>query len=116
MKTFNKVAAQGEITIKRIASMPKNTTELALENGKQIIGHSESGHHHVLERPAKVTVAKTAPDGMRVLYAILDEPNALIHQRSFDIHETIALEPGIYEFRIGREFDPYAEIARQQAD
>ena len=24
--------------------------------------------------------------------------------------------PGIYEYRIGREYDPYAEIARTQAD
>jgi hypothetical protein len=116
MKTFKKVAAQGEITIRKIAKMPDAVIQLALEHGKMIIGHSETGHHHVLERPAKVMVAKTAPDGMRILYAILDEPNALIHERDFDTHEPIKLEPGVYEFRIGREYDPYAEIARQQAD
>lgn len=118
MKTFQKTAAQGEITIIRLGAKTQVPAgeALAMEGGKLIIGHSETGHHHVLERPAKVTVAKTAPDGMRILYAILDEPNALIHERSFDTHETIALEPGVYEFRIGREFDPYAEIARRQAD
>ena len=71
---------------------------------------------HVLERPAKVVVSKDAPAGMRILYALIDEPNALIHEREFDTHQTIALQPGMYEFRIGREFDPYEEIARRQAD
>jgi hypothetical protein len=116
MKTFQNRAAQGEIQIRRIAAVPVDVSALAPENGKLIIGHSETGHHHVLERPAKVSVAKTAPDGMRILYAILDEPNTLIHERGHDTHQPLALEPGIYEFRIGREFDPYAEIARRQAD
>lgn len=116
MKTFNETAAQGEITIRKIAKVPDAVKPLPLENGQSIIGHSETGHHHVLERPAKLMIAKTAPDGMRILYAILDEPNALIHERGFDTHESIALPAGTYEFRIGREYDPYTEIARQQND
>ena len=120
MKTFRKVAAQGEITVRRIgspsAAIPSGCVPLEPENGKLIIGHSETMHHHVLDRPAKVFTAKNAPSGMRVLYAIIEEPNALVHERSFDTHEPLSLAPGIYEFRIGREFDPYAEIARQQAD
>lgn len=116
MHSFKSVAAQGEITIRRIDKMPRDIASVPIENGKHIIGHSETGHHHVLERSAQVFVAKDAPAGMRILYAIVAEPNALIHARPFDTHETINLEPGMYEFRIGREFDPYAEIARQQAD
>jgi hypothetical protein len=120
MKTFTSSAAQGEISIRIVKSMPNDVTPLSPENGKLVIGHSETGHHHVLERPAPVFVSKTAPDGMRVLYMLLDEPNALIHDRPFDTHEAIALnataDGAIAEFRIGREFDPYAEVARQQAD
>lgn len=123
MKSFKRIAAQGEITIIRIGDVPPKSRKrdgkpLALEGGKLIIGHSETGHHHVLERTrgAAVTVMDKAPEGMRILHAILEEPNKLIHERGHDTHETIDLPPGEYEFRIAREFDHYAELARQSAD
>lgn len=123
MKVFKAIAAQGEITIIRIGDVPKikkiiGGKPLALERGKLIIGHSETGHHHVLERNsgASVSVMDKSPEGMRILRAILTEPNTLIHLRDFDTHEPIKLEPGEYEFRIAREFDHYAELARQSAD
>jgi hypothetical protein len=120
VKTFDKIAAQGEITIIRICSGDKSITgkPLSLENGNLIIGHSETGHNHILEHTAgaTVTVLDRAPEGMKILHAILTEPNALIHQRGHDKHETIALDPGEYEFRIAREFDHYQELARQSAD
>lgn len=118
MKQFSKVAAQGEITIIRVASAKGDGKPLALEGGKFIIGHSETGHHHVLERTkgATVTVLDRAPEGMKILHAILAEPNKLIHERGHDTHETIELPAGEYEFRIAREFDHYAELARQSAD
>lgn len=122
MANFKKIAAQGEITIVRIGDVPKNRkvagVPLALENGKLIIGHSETGHHHVLERAADatVTVMKEAPAGMKILHAILTKANSLLHERGHDTHETINLDPGEYEFRIAREFDHYAELARKSAD
>jgi len=119
MQSFNRRAAQGEIQIIRHEEgykLPPHMKPLEKENNKLIIGHSETGHHHVLERPAEVFVPDTAPAGMRILYAILEEPNALIHERGYDTHKALNLEPGIYEFRIGREFDHYEALARRQAD
>jgi hypothetical protein len=117
MKTFNKVAAQGEIVIRRVEKLPENVKALEPEMGKYIIGHSETGHHHsmTLERK-KAYVSNSAPEGMRVLYAVLESTAELVHERGHDTHETISFDPGIYEFRIGREYDPYAELARQVAD
>lgn len=117
MKTFKTVAAQGEITIRRIACAGSGQP-LKLEAGKVIIGHSETGHHHVLEHAhgVTVTVLDRAPEGMRILHAILEEPNKLIHERDHDTHETIELSAGEYEFRLAREFDPYAELARKSMD
>lgn len=122
MPKFVKVAAQGEITIVRVGDI-NSATKLAgeplkPEHGKLIIGHSETGHHHVLEKTkgATVTISGSAPTGMKVLHAILTEPNKLIHERGHDTHETIDLAPGEYEFRIAREFDPYAELARRSQD
>jgi len=117
MKTFKHTAAQGEISIRRIEKMPDNVTPLAPENGHFVIGHSETGHHHVMTLDRKqVFVDPNPPVGMRVLYAVLESAGQLVHQRGHDTHETIQIEPGVYEFRLGREFDPYAELARQVAD
>lgn len=117
MKTFKNTAAQGEISIRRIAKLPSGLVPLAPENGHFVIGHSETGHHHVMTLDRKqVFVAKSTPAGMRVLYAILETPADLIHQRGHDTHETIHHEAGIYEYRLGREFDPYAELARRVMD
>lgn len=124
MKIFKNVCAQGEITIRRLGDaphkgkMPKGYSPLPLENGSYVIGHSETGHNHVLSRPdgASVAVMDKPPEGMRILRAILNEPMSLDHLREFDTHDSIMLEPGEYEFRIAREYDPYAELARQSAD
>lgn len=119
MLKFIKTAAQGEITIRRVEPGTKiEGKPLPLERGMLIIGHSETQHDHVLEHTqgATVTVLDHAPDGMRILHAILTEANSLVHKRDHDTHETIALEPGEYDIRIAREFDHYAELARQSAD
>jgi len=125
MKSFHKVAAQGEITIIRLGDvpanyspLPKDSKPLSLERGVLIIGHSETQHDHVLEhtRGATVSVLDKAPEGMRVLHMILTEPNSLVHERGHDTHETIELPAGEYDIRIAREFNHYAELARQSAD
>jgi hypothetical protein len=124
MQKLIKTAAQGEITIIRIGDLPtkrskrNGCTPLALENGKYIIGHSETGHHHVLSHSlgCDIAVLDRPPEGMRVLYAILENMVSLDHLRDHDTHESIMLEPGEYEIRIAREYDPYAELARQSAD
>lgn len=121
MKTFKKIAAQGEITVIRLGAVPKDKklpgAAMKAEGGHFIVGHSETGHHHVISaKGASVSVMERAPEGMRIFRAILENPTSLDHLRDHDTHEGIVMEPGLYEFRIGREFDPYQEIARKQAD
>ena len=117
MPAFKNTAAQGEITIRRISKLPDGVKEMTPENGVFVVGHSETGHDHVMTMDrAKFFEAANPPAGMRILYALLDAPKELIHRREFDTHQPISHEPGIYEYRIGREYDPYAEIARRQAD
>ena len=117
MKSFKKIAAQGEIGVRKIGKVPAGLSRIEQTNGRVIVGHSETGHHHTVDGDCvEVYAAKTAPDGMRVLYAIVNAVTLLEHQRPHDTHESIELQPGMYEFRIGREYDPYAEVARRQAD
>lgn len=116
-KSFQKIAAQGELTIRRIETVPSGCTPMKAEAARFIVGHSETGHHHVINaRGASVAELDKPPAGMRVLYAILENPTSLDHLRGHDTHESIALEPGIYEIRVAREFDHYAELARQSQD
>lgn len=112
------IGAQGEISIFAIDTLPEglvpfNETD---QGGRAIISHSESGNHHLLDAPGVTVLEKPdAPEGMRILYALLDKPTRLF-QDAGDAHGEHMLEPGIVEFRIAREFDPFAEQARRVAD
>lgn len=118
MKTFEKIAAQGEIKIIRLSDDAEMMGDpLAPEADGLVIGHSETGHHHVIDREAaRAFVAPVAPEGMRIMRLIVEKPTELRHLRSHDTHAPIGLSPGKYEVRIGREFDPYADLARRVAD
>lgn len=122
MKMIDKAAAQGEIYIRRVARPGKDFlaggAPLKDEDGRFIIGHSETGHHHVMERGGVAVVEMPADSpGMRVLRMIVEDPHKeLVHERPHDTHETLGFGAGAYEIRIGREYDPYAELVRQQAD
>lgn len=111
------IGAQGEITIFRIVGeLPEGLIAHTEKDklGRPIISHSESGNHHLLDAAVDV-LEKPAPEGMRILYALLDEPVRLF-QDAPDAHGEHLLEPGIYELRIAREFDPFAEQVRRVAD
>lgn len=111
------IGAQGEIVIIRISALPENITTQPVERtgAGWIISHSESGHHHVLTGGEVMERTDNVPAGMQVLYALLDAPAALVQDAAVP-HGRYDLPAGIYEFRIAREYDPFAEQARRVAD
>ena len=111
------IANQGEVRIDRIAALPETATKPFTEkNGKGwIISHSETGHHHILGGDCDVMERVDVPTGTCILYAIVKEPTRLF-QDAATPHAPVNLEPGIYEMRIKREFDPFSEQARRVAD
>lgn len=104
MKTFKNVCAQGDIYIRRIEDLPKNVVEVSPENGKYIVTHSETGHHHVME--AKKTRMYTLPDSIMDCFLVVNDPVALEHLRSYDTHEPILFDKGTYHVRRQREYMP----------
>jgi len=123
MMTFKKAAAQGEISIRRVGPLPTDRTipagysEMLPERGVFVVGKSETHHDHVLDAGCgSIAVMDKPPEGMRVLLALIEKPTALTHLRPTDTHAPIMLEPGAYELRIAREYDPYEKLARQVAD
>ena len=123
MKLVSQPSAQGEIYIRPVsdanaATFLRGGKPLELERGRLVIGHSESGHCHVMAPGGVDVVEMPSPSpGIRLLRMIVKDPlKELIHERPHDTHEALGFNPGAYELRIGREYDPYAQLARQQAD
>lgn len=121
MKTFDKIAAQGDMMLIRIAALPEGLKEVPAENGQHVLAHSETGHNHVvMDRPAVKHFAamddlrQMAADGVSYLVVDGDEPVELQHLRSFDTHESVEIKPGTYEVRRQREYTP--EGFRRAAD
>lgn len=106
MRTFDKVCAQGDILITRIDKLPAGLVPVEPDNGRVIVTHSETGHHHVML--AERTRAYTVPEskGMEVILHVLDGGDVLEHLRPHDTHESIEFGPGFYRVRRQREYVP----------
>jgi len=112
------IGAQGEITIIKIDAAPEgwnNMTPAERTAKGWIISHSESGNHHVLTAGDVRERTRDVPQGMQILYAILENPGQLVQDASVP-HGHYDLPAGFYELKIAREFDPFAEQARRVAD
>lgn len=109
--------AHGEVNFLKIESGSVNINgleEVKPDDQGFIVGHSESGHHHVLEREG-VKMYRGTEAGMAVLYAILENPVAL-KQDAGDPHAKQTVEPGEYIITNNVEYDPFTEQARRVAD
>lgn len=112
MKTFERQAAQGDMLITKIDSIPEGLEPMKPKGGQMIVAHSETGHHHVLPE-ADVDVFHAANDEF-VLYLVVNNETELKHMRSFDTHESLKLQPGKYRINRQREYTP--EGFRRAAD
>lgn len=73
-----------------------------------IVGHSETGHHHVLESKTDFDVEVDRDE----LYLRLFEPAKLVHKKSFDKHRTLNIPAGTYKVVRKTEYDPWQQIMR----
>lgn len=113
MLTFKTIAAQGELTITRLERAPKNIgSPVDAVGGKLIVGHSETGHHHTVDADCATL---TRVDAFTA-YLNVTKTTQITHERGYDTHPAIALQPGMYEFRTGREFDPFEDVIRASQD
>lgn len=103
MKTFNTQAAQGDMLIRRIETLPENVKEVSAEKGVFVLAHSETGHNHVVKADPSVKFYQNANDNF-IAYLVVDNEAQVEHMRSFDTHETIGFKKGIYEIRRQREY------------
>jgi hypothetical protein len=109
MKTFTKCAAQGDLLIRRIDSIPAEATQVKAEARLYVVANSEAGHHHAIAERPNVSLFTTGDPMISYLQVIeaTDQIETLLeHFRSYDTHETIKIAPGNYEIRRQREYTP----------
>lgn len=118
-KRIENHGAQGDVMILRVKSIPKKgLKQVKREGGKLIVTHSETGHHHTIERE-RVTMWEDSADPLVAwleVHDVEDLPNIaeLVHERPWDTHETLEIPAGKYQIRRQREYTP--EGWRQVAD
>jgi hypothetical protein len=113
MLSFVKTAAQGELTFQKIEKLPKAVGVVEDPvNGRLIVGHSETGHVHWIPSDC-ATLTRVDPF---TAFLQVRKETMIVHNRDYDTHAPIGLQPGSYIVRTGREFDPFADLIRASAD
>jgi hypothetical protein len=109
MKSIERLGHQGDVSFRRIASLPANVREVAPVDGLHVIAHSETGHHHVVQADGTVYYAGDDP---LVCYLRIDTVQKEVeHLRPWDTHEPVCLagEGAVYEIHRQREWTPEGE-------
>lgn len=129
---FNKnekvVAQQGEVKVLKLDGIPEgfgpSSSVERNKNGDWILSHSEKGSHHVIDGDIELLErTENVPTGMKMLIGIVKSPGKQLRQLATNGHQDVSLAPGdtsadetYYGFRIGREYNPFLEEARQIKD
>lgn len=100
---MNTPIQHGENILVPVTRLPEGKTT---EVDSVIVGHSETGHHHVLTSEQPITVVE-ADDRMYV-EVVLD--SLLSHKKTQDAHDTITVKPGIWEIRHKTEYNPITKV------
>ena len=109
---MNTPIQHGENILIPVDSMPtgKKVTTKTL-----IVGHSETGHHHVLELPISGAVVYQ-DEKTDELYVELLEKAMLSHSKTHDKHDTLTVLPGIYKVRHKTEYNPITKLLQRVFD
>ena len=106
---FKKAACQGELLVMKCAKPGMAGLKQQGDN-VFILGHSETGHHHVVNRDnadGSGACAFYETDNPMVAFLnVFDAEAELKHLREYDTHPSLLLAKGWYEIRRQREPSP----------
>lgn len=102
----------GEVWLQPVDKLPKGRQ--AEKAKSYVVGHSETGHNHVLESATDFEVMPG--DEKHDLFVRLFEPAKIVHKKSFDVHQTKIVVPGDYAVYYKTEYDPFADVVRAVYD
>lgn len=102
-----KCVRHGEVML-----VPINEKVKGGEHNMFIVGHSETGHHHILQSKKPFTVSEQDKQFLIELF----EPAKLVHKKTVDKHNTLTIAPGKYKVVYKNEYDPFAQLIRRVQD
>lgn len=108
---MKKPIIHGENGIKPVDKMPEGKAE---KHTSFIIGHSETGHHHILEATKGQEFDIIVKDGE--IYFTNTYAAKVTHKKTHEIHETVEVNPGVYKVNRKTEYDPFLKAKRQVWD
>lgn len=108
---MTKFIRHGEVILMPVSDVPKLKSE---KSKNYIVGHSETGHHHVLESKTEFEVMSSSEKDE--LFIRLFEPGKLVHKKTFDFHKTLDVSPGTYKVVKKTEYDPFQGVIREIYD
>ena len=103
MNKSNEIYRQGDVLLRRVASIPAGAKEVARDQGRVVLAYGEvTGHAHAIvdEGAVLLSVAESAT------FLRLTKGARLIHEE----HATIALPAGDYQVVRQREYRPWGEV------
>lgn len=107
MIKIERLGAQGDVMFRRVQSVPDGFCARP-NNGRVVVAHSETGHHHAIDDTG--VVHYTGGDPL-ISYLRLESVDHcdVVHHRPHDTHETLCLGGGIgavYQVIRQREYTP----------
>lgn len=114
LKEAHSFGRHGEVLLKQVDKLPEGAK--LIESGESVIvGHSESGHDHVLTVPRGTGIVKMYEiDGKT--YLDIPRKADLVHQKSAESHSTQTFAPGIYIREIRQSYSYGERIMRKTID
>ncbi len=103
----------GEVVIVPVEQLPANVEQIY--DGKEyVVGHSETGHHHVAV--GDITIFRPVGADSQNLFMRVNKASVIEHKKSFDRHETKQLFKGLYSVTLKKAYDYYAKRMREVKD
>lgn len=106
---INNAVRHGECILIPVDKAPKGKTE---KHKSYIVGHSETGHHHILKSDVDFDVVM---DKLEV-YLLLNREATLTHKKTVNKHRNVIVKPGVYKIGHKTEYDPFQKIKRRVFD
>jgi hypothetical protein len=86
------ITPQGDIWFVEIPSIPDGVRKIEPTNGKHIVAHSETGHHHTIDAASAVHFDGIADPNVCYLQMLSDAD--VVHERAWDTHAPASLKAG----------------------
>lgn len=102
---------QGDVLFTRVDKLPADALPVELQGGRAIVGHSETGHHHVVDarRDCDVIMYRVEKNPRVCYLQVAGDYAQADHLREFHTHTSMGLlgEPGsIWEITQQEEYTP----------